>query len=479
MVPERGAARPGRDWLWVVLFKATIGALLLSTGFRAVSDDDYARVVIAQGFAHQPKLDPTGTSWLPFPFWWTGGIMRLVGDSSLNCARAIAFVTGVLSALLVFAAARLLVPDRRGALVGALLASAFPWSARLGVATVPELPTAALSLFAAATLASRSDRIRLAGGAALLAATWSRYEPWSLACAFVFAQLFPSRLSSPTSGRARFGSSVLALVGPLSWMLHNVITHGDALHFLARVAAYKRAVAGDDPLAVLAYPLALVREEPELWLVGAVCVFAGGRRLATGPWRGPVFSLASMVAALTLAAARGGAPTHHNGRALLVVWLAVAIAVGAALYAMVRRPGARRLVALSATAIVLALGAWILRPWYARLDAMSARSSEEEAGRLTTTVADPILLEVRDFGFFAVQAGSGAPWRFVLDRTIDPREPAQGGSFDAPERLRARVRQTGARHVLGYASVGTEWLGLPVAQSKSWRLWRVPSTSAP
>jgi hypothetical protein len=32
-----------------------------------VSDDDYARVVIAQRLSL--ALDPSGTSWLPFPFW--------------------------------------------------------------------------------------------------------------------------------------------------------------------------------------------------------------------------------------------------------------------------------------------------------------------------------------------------------------------------------------------------------------------------
>ena len=48
-------------------------------GFDHISDDDFSRVVIAQGFAHSAKLDPSGTSWLPFPFWILGLGMKLIG----------------------------------------------------------------------------------------------------------------------------------------------------------------------------------------------------------------------------------------------------------------------------------------------------------------------------------------------------------------------------------------------------------------
>ncbi len=470
---EPGLGGPRRDWVLVLLAKAAVGAVVLGTGFRAVSDDDYARVVLAQSWAHEPKLDPTGTSWLPFPFWWTGAVMRLSGDTSLGCARAVAFVTGLASAVLILAAARLLVADRRAALVGALVASSFPWSARLGVATVPELPTAALALVAVASLASSSGGLRVAGGAALLAATWSRYEPWSLAVGFVLAQLAPGKTSSPTSARARLVSSALALFGPVAWVVHNALAHGEALHFLARVSAYKRAVGGDDALAAFAYPLALIREEPELWLVGAACVLVKRREPNEGRWRGPVLALAFMVVALSLAALRGGAPTHHNGRAILVVWLALAVAVGARFHAIVLAPTRARVALLAATLASLPLGALILRPWYARLDSMSARTAEERIGALAAQVADPVLLEARDFGFFAVQAGSGAPWRFVVDRTIDPREPSKGSSFVDGDALRARVRVTGARHVVGRPSDGTGWLGAPMASAGELHVWKV------
>src|SRR5262249_9150429 len=61
-----------------------------------------------------------------------------------------------------------------------------PWSAGLGVATVPELFTAALTVLAMAALAPAAGRgeRRILGGAALLAATLSRYEAWPVALMF-------------------------------------------------------------------------------------------------------------------------------------------------------------------------------------------------------------------------------------------------------------------------------------------------------
>ncbi|HSN98938.1 MAG TPA: hypothetical protein VLS89_11655, partial [Candidatus Nanopelagicales bacterium] len=134
-----------RDLALVLLAKLAASAAALALGFRAVSDDDFARVVLAQAWAEAPQLDPTGTSWLPAPFWLTGAALRLFGPT-LDTARALAFALGLASAALVYLAARWITehhPAPRAPLLGALIAAVFPWSACLGVATVPELPAAA------------------------------------------------------------------------------------------------------------------------------------------------------------------------------------------------------------------------------------------------------------------------------------------------------------------------------------------------
>ena len=50
-----------------------------------------------------PALDPSGTSWLPFPFWANGAAMMAFGRS-LGTAGVVAWVFGLASVLVGYAA---------------------------------------------------------------------------------------------------------------------------------------------------------------------------------------------------------------------------------------------------------------------------------------------------------------------------------------------------------------------------------------
>src|SRR6185503_6603773 len=104
-MPGSGAPAPLRDLLVVAGAKAIVSSAVLASGFRAISDDDYARVAIAERFATHPTLDPSGTSWLPAPFWLNGIVMLPLGRS-LDVARGTAFTLGLSSALLIHVSAR-------------------------------------------------------------------------------------------------------------------------------------------------------------------------------------------------------------------------------------------------------------------------------------------------------------------------------------------------------------------------------------
>jgi hypothetical protein len=457
-----------RDLLCVGVVRAAMSAIVLWGGFRAVSDDDFARIVHAQEFALNPALDPTGTSWLPFPFWFGGSAMMLFG-TSITVARGVALVLGIASSLLLYAAARLLVKNRDGALIGALLATVFPWAARLGVATVPELPAAALSVFALATLAHERPGHRMWGALALLVATLCRYEPWLVAGVFAAFSLYDA--SRSRGDRVRFASAAaLAVLGPALWLIHNAMTHGDVLHFLARVSAYKRAVGGASGVwALIGYPLSLVREEPELVIVAAVLVNHG--RGIPKSFRRPVVGLGVMLALLSVAAIPGGAPTHHGGRAVLAIWLVLAIGVG---------EGARRALASDLrwrfalfVIALMPLGAGILRPWYARLDSFITRADEVAIGASVSGHLDErrALVEAQDYGFFAIQAGSGAPPRVLLDRNVDPRRAQRPSSFSSEAAIRDRAAELGANIVIGHVTPVTQRLGAPVATAGPWGAW--------
>lgn len=526
MAPAPAAGRAigdglARDLALVVFAKAAISTLVLAAGFRAVSDDDFSRVVLAQAWAHAPRLDPTGSSWLPVPFWLNGAlfyVFRYISAPTLDMARAIAFALGLVSAALVQVAAFWITGDRRAALSGALLAAAFPWSACLGVATVPELPTAALTLVAVASLvtppagpAPPATRA-LWGALALALATLSRYEPWPIAVVFAaMALLSACRFGQGRAAQAQLVvAALLALVGPIAWVVWNRIAHGDALHFLARVAAYRHALAPRDDgtlVRLLAYPAAMMREEPELFLsplaLAAVAFRArraaahrvriGGApvvetpagvaalpllRHAVRPYAVAGVLAAFQIALLSLALVRDGAPTHHPERATLVALLLLALVVGDLGARFLRAAGPRDRRALFAAALVVLLLGLVSRP-HLRREHFNPRSDEVAIGRAAaelTAPGAPILVEVIDYGHLAILAALGRPEGVVPDRSIDPRAPPVRSSFEDPEALGRRAAEVGAAYLVARAAPAViRFAGAPLVTRGAWGLWAVVS----
>lgn len=454
---------------------------MLLTGFRAVSDDDYSRVVIAEAWARAPRLDPSGTSWLPFPFWLTGGAMLAFGRS-LFVAQATAIALGIASSLLVHAAALRITGDRRSALIAGCFATLLGWSAWLGVATVPELATSALTLFAASTLVSSRPRDRAMGALALVCATLSRYEPWPIALAFAAWNLIdPPSGEAPAGGaterageaaepasrpaphgagerpeslRNRTIASVLislaAIAGPVAWIAWNRIAHGDALHFVARVTAYRRALGDATNEGVLArlvaYPVAFAREMPEV-----AVPFLAYLALAASPriraeivvrlrrHRAPLLLAVVQIVALAAALVKDGAPTHHPERAVLFPAFVIAVFVSDAASSLTAniRPAIPLLLAaaLLARAVMIPI---------TKREAFAQRDSEVAIGALLrdkTKPSDRVMIEATDYGYFAVQAASGRPEMFELDRDLDPRHPSPPPGIEDPKEYAQWLRE--------------------------------------
>jgi hypothetical protein len=465
-----GGDAVSKRWLAApVVMRLIVVFAMFSSGFRAVSDDDYARVTIAQAWARAPLFDATGTSWLPFPFWLTGSAMMVFGRS-LAVARGVAVASGVVATLLVFVAARWLGAEPKRAIAAATLSTLVPWVARLGVATVPELLTASLALVGIASISSRNAATsrRALGGLALFAATLSRYEAWPIA----FACALIGGFDAARSRRPTFAiGTALALAGPLTWLAWNRHAHGDATHFLARVAAYKQAlgVSGGSQETALsrlaAYPVALLREAPEVVLPSAMLM---AWKLRRGALEGAARSLGIavfLVLALALAMVKDGAPTHHPERALLVVMLLlVAIAV-----ALPVRPA--HVAAFIAAGAVGALGVHRATDHEAFVD----RGAEERAGKIAQEVSKPgerVLLEITDYGYFASMAALGRPEDVERDRSIDPRDAKTASSFDETGTLAARATRCDARWLIARDSVTVRALAteVPGAAQRVWRM---------
>ncbi len=292
-------------------------------GFQQISDDDYARITIAQRFVAAPRLDPSGTSWLPFPFWLLGGTLAIVGRSLTHARVAGAVLNGL------FLLAPRIVGDGRlprAALNGAMvLLLATPWVAWVAAAPVPE--ALVVGAVAAAALATTASRPSWAAATLLLIATLSRYEAWPCALLWPLLTLTNRPAGQPRLSKAALGYAFLPLLGPVAWLVANRLNHGDTLHFFARVSGFRQRVGASElPFfeKLATYPRALVAVAPETLLASALA--AAGLALSRNSkethqlvqrwWRALALA-AGLFAFLVYGIVKDGAPTHHPERPLL------------------------------------------------------------------------------------------------------------------------------------------------------------------
>jgi len=407
-----------------------VSAWVIHVGFTHVSDDDYARVTIAQSFAHAPSLDPSGTSWLPFPFWLNGAAMALFGRT-LVVARGVAVACGVLGTVVYHRALIALGMRAWLAWIAVALATSAPWSAWLGVATVPEALTAALTAAAAASICHA--RMRVLGSLALLVACLSRYEAWPVAATFsaacIVAAITSTRRDSAGSRVQNVAAAVIALLGPAAWLVWNARSHGDALHFVARVAAYRLHVSKTtgEGRSWLLYPDAFVRAGP-----GALTLMSIGLpalafdRELRRRWAAPAVAAVALAVLLVEGGLHDGAPTHHPERALVALfWLGTAFGVDGMRSLALRFIWGRAEREAGAIGIVTVIGvAWALA-WPERLRDYPARSSSEDRSSEIARGEDMRAREVEHvtitpcaYEHFALIAAFGAPERVtVVPRT--------------------------------------------------------------
>ncbi len=420
------------DALCVGAAKLAVSLGVLALGFSAVSDDDYARVGIAQRFAETPHLDPSGTSWLPLPFWAYGAALRAFG-TGLGVARATALVLSAAGMMALWTAARWVGASRAGAVLAALVAAAFPWSAWLGAATVPEVPAAGLIVLGLAALAKHEPRVRLLGAAALAAACLCRYEAWPVAAAFAL-------FSAGDAYRAR--SSVHALAATIAistmlfWTAHGALAHGDPLFFVRRVTAYRDALGGGAPFARRAAGpvIALFGEAPEI-SVSALVTLALARPVRT--LARPAIAASSLLAFLVVGEIGGGAPTHHAARAILPIWYLGAVAIGEAAGRLASSAVLQR--AAFTVPLALVTLAIVTRAPFPR-DFVDRRDALDIGQRASSLSAPGLFIDTADYGYLAVAAAFG---RASLAEPFDDRDPRHGvrpDPFLSPTTLRARVR---------------------------------------
>lgn len=455
--------------------------------FFAISDDDYSRLVIAQQFAELPKVDPSGTSWLPLPFWLYGSAFALFGNT-LSVAQVVATLTGLLAVAGIYVAARWVSLTIPAALLAAVIGALFPHAANYRMATVPDYPTAVLALLGATSLAARSPHHRFLGAVAALTATLSRYETWPLALTVALFAIIDWH--KDRSNRWLLTAAAAAPAGVAAWVLHGLVRHSDAFFFVKRVTAYKRALGGTAPsftTRLTAEPLAFLREEPELVVTTvalgiAVALFVGRRAFVGAAWQRPTMALFSVLAFLVAGNLRDSTPTHHGERVLLSLWLGLALLIAAflALFIGQFKSLAARGAALGLTILSLGLlvaaTAQFVRPRVVTVEPFVDRSRELAVGaslRSLLPAGETVAVYTEDYGYFAVDAALGRPFAVTPLLRRDPRHP-EPDPLLYPKLLRPRLDAIGARYFVVPAAhrPTAEALALRLASVSGFEVYR-------
>lgn len=434
----------------VVVAYALSCTLARLAGFDHVSDDDFSRVTIAQKFAHSPKLDPSGTSWLPFPFWVLGTVMLIFGRS-LFIAHAASIAIASLAAAAPYLALRFAGVVRGRALLATAFALATPWSIWLGAAPVPESFTATLSAAAVVGLSawrsggapstSKYGAAPLCFALAIAAAALSRYEPWPIAAVLAAALIVAWARDGSSKRPLLLVAACLCVAAPILWMGWNALVHDGPFHFFHRVSSFKREIGAgtvDVVDALLLYPRLLLTSRPEVAIPALFLLPSLRDPDVRRRWGLPILCAVAQLLFLSYGNARDGAPTHHPERALLGTMILVALFVAdvgvAKLIALVRegRPVAAKVAAASFAV------AWVVstvRGYEPPGRSPSEERSEQIARghQLRESGARSIAITPCAYEHYALLAAFAAPER----AEIRPRSaPPPGGSCPSVE-LRA------------------------------------------
>ena len=365
--------------LCAALVSASFVWLCQNRRYTLYYGDAAAHVNIARRVidSRTPGYAQLGTVWLPLPHVLMLPLVRYNALWRTGLAGAIpAAIFFVLGAGFLYAAVRRGTASRAAAVAAT---AAFALNPNLlYLQATPMTEPIALGCLAAAVFCcvkfQGAPRLRYAVGAgvAVLAATLTRYDGWFIIPFFALFFL----VAGSTKHAALF--SLLAVLGPLYWMAHNLVLFADPLEFYrgphSAQAIYARALArglerypGDHDLGAAwmyyrrAMELAMGR--PLVW-VGAAGAVAALFRKSTRP----LLLLALPAPFYVLSIHSGGTPlfvpklhpfSYYNTRYALAALPACAAAVGVLVGLWpksILRGG------VTAALLAVGLGGWVLHP---------------------------------------------------------------------------------------------------------------------
>jgi len=223
----------------LILFKLLFQLVLVKSGLKWLTADDFSRTVISWDWLQNPRI--YAGVWLSPHFWLNGIFIWLFKDLTLAPVIVSTLFSVLTLVYLYLLFEKIFTKDV--AIVSCLIYAVFPFQVWLSVSAMPEPPffffiTVCFYYFILwyneEQMRSKRHLYLILAAISLNAANLLRYEGWFFTIAFVIMVLILSykkhRLAKPTL--VNFGLSLISYLGIIWWLYQNWHDYGDPIFFI-------------------------------------------------------------------------------------------------------------------------------------------------------------------------------------------------------------------------------------------------------
>lgn len=266
---------PEKRYVWLVLIlflcmRIVLQLLIYRAGFKAITADEFGRIVLASQWAENPH-PIWGGGWLPFGEYLFGISLKLMWEL-LWIPRFITILFGLVSIIFMYLFSLSIFNDRWVAIVSTVLMGLNPIHVQLSSVPLTEMLYGALVVggawFFSRYLSSRKVTHLISAAILLAIANGFRFEAWLFSIVIIifltwelFSKLRPN--VNLGTGLTLIGSASLIIVFPIVWMITSYYQSGSFFSSLDFVRVYKATwqAAGTD---FLAYAETILSSDPFL-----------------------------------------------------------------------------------------------------------------------------------------------------------------------------------------------------------------------
>jgi len=280
----------------ILLLIARLGlqVLLYRSGFRALTADEFGRMVLAAKWAQGPHMVWHGV-WLPFHMYMFGTLLWLKWDL-LHVPRAIVVLLGLISIVLMYQLASKLFESRKIGLVSAILLAVNPVHTWLSSTPLTEMLNTSLVLAFILNitqyLRSKKQLCLYVSAFMLALANGVRYESWMYSIVFSLYLIgdgvlqFWRKNPNIKQSLTFIATAFVPWMFPVAWIFGNYIETGDPLYFATETELYKLTQYGANS-SYNSYLQTFLKIDPYatvLSVVGLVACLLSHRKSSAVKW---------------------------------------------------------------------------------------------------------------------------------------------------------------------------------------------------